>query len=86
MAHPHPRRRSRIGRLIETGRTEDALAALIAAAERPEVESRSDLARSLGVVRQTVSRWSRVLGCRDQLDDAIYKRGTEAAQGADNGD
>lgn len=65
------RRRSRIGRLIETGRTDEATNALLAAA-RGAVASRSELARSIGVTRQTVARWSRVLDCRDALDDALY--------------
>jgi hypothetical protein len=66
------RRRSRIGRLIETARPDDALAALLDAAASPDVKTRAELARAIGVTRQTVSRWTRALSCGPALDDALY--------------
>ena len=66
------RRRSRIGRLIETGREAEAREALLdAAADGPK--NRAELATSIGVVRQTVARWARVLGCGAELDDVLYQ-------------
>jgi DNA-binding Xre family transcriptional regulator len=72
MAQSTTGNQTRIGRLIRTGRADEARTELLDAAKKSDEHTMQGFAKAQGVTRFTLHRWCARLDCRAALDDALF--------------